>query len=976
MTSLSTLSTDLSELSARLKLRPHHVEAVVAMLDDGNTVPFITRYRKDQTGGLDEEQIRAIQEELRRVRQLVERKQTILRSIEAQGKLTPELAARIKSAPTIKRLEDLYLPYRPQKQTLATTARSRGLGPLAEEVLGGAIADNALETRAADFVNPDKQLASVADVLLGVGYILAEQFSERVELRSALRGIFRQSGQLICSRIETEEKKEKEPEAPPAETIAEVAPVEGVQAAEAAAPAVVVPPPRRAKKKIKPKDDGRQYRDYFEFRQSVDAVPPHRVLAINRGERAKVLRVRIEADLAAIEVKTDELLVPPEHPQGEFLRGCGRDALARLVVPSLERELRREMTERAEAHAVRVFARNLRSLLLTPPVRDRRTLAVDPGIKSGCKLTALDPFGKMLGHAVVLLVGGPERRAEARAKLLEMIKEHEIQVIAIGNGTGCREAEEFVCDLLANELKEDSESGRLAYVIVNEAGASVYSTSQLGREEFPDYDATLRGAISIGRRLQDPLSELVKIDPASIGVGLYQHDVKANHLRSSLDEVVESCVNYVGVDVNTASTALLRYVSGLNQLTARRLFEYRHQHGPFRSRAQLRDVPGFGEATFVQAAGFLKIIGGDNPLDSTWIHPESYPVAEKVLAKLEANGPAPESDTAGVGAPGVSPSPTVVSEPPAPTCSDSAPDARQNGGDATDISTPPPKSCGVVPGTPDLAARVAGLDVPALAGELGVGSLLLSDILAQLSRPPRDPREALPPPIFKRGVMKLEDLSEGMELSGTVLNVVDFGAFVDIGLHDSGLVHVSRLANRYVKDPNEVISIGDIVRVWVTGIDKSRRRVSLTMIPPGTQREGGPRRGRPQRRDAAAEAGAQAPVGTPAGPPQGRRPRRGRGGAPQGAPATTTATPPPSRPPQRSGPPRKSERPKPLVPITKKMLQSKEPMRTFGDLLQFVQKKPAEDEVSESEKKESDGAGKETGTGQFKACLPTPRLMT
>ncbi|MCE9554171.1 MAG: RNA-binding transcriptional accessory protein [Planctomycetes bacterium] len=969
MTSLLTLSTDLHELSTRLKLRAHHVEAVVAMLDDGNTVPFITRYRKDQTGGLDEEQIRAIQEELRRVRQLAERKQTILRSIEAQGKLTPDLAARIKSAPTIKRLEDLYLPYRPQKQTLATTARSRGLGPLADEVLSGTIADTALETRAADFVNPDKQLASVADVLLGVGHILAEQFSERVELRSALRGIFRQSGQLICSRIETEEKKEKEPEAAPAEPNTEAMPaaipVEGAEAAPAA-PAVAVPPPRRAKKKKKPKDDGRQYRDYFEFRQSVDAVPPHRVLAINRGERAKVLRVRIEADLAAIERKADELLVPAEHPQAEFLRGCGRDALARLVVPSLERELRREMTERAEAHAVRVFARNLRSLLLTPPVRDRRTLAVDPGIKSGCKLTALDPFGKMLGHAVVLLVGGAERRAEARAKLLEMIKEHEIQVIAIGNGTGCREAEEFVCELLANELKEESESGRLAYVIVNEAGASVYSTSQLGREEFPDYDATLRGAISIGRRLQDPLSELVKIDPASIGVGLYQHDVKANHLRSSLDEVVESCVNYVGVDVNTASTALLRYVSGLNQLTARRLFEYRHEHGPFRSRAQLRDVPGFGEATFVQAAGFLKITGGDNPLDSTWIHPESYPVAEQVLAKLGANGSAPLSDAPspgverGVGVPGASLGPAGVGEVPPQSSFDFVSDAQPNESTAPDSSSSLPKSCGVVPGTPDLAARVAGLDVTSLAGELGVGTLLLSDILAQLSRPPRDPREALPPPIFKRGVMKLEDLSDGMELSGTVLNVVDFGAFVDIGLHDSGLVHVSRLANRYVKDPNEVISIGDIVRVWVTGIDKSRRRVSLTMIPPGTQREGAPRRGRPQRRDAATESGAPAPAGTPTVPSQGRRPRRGRGGPPQGAPAAAPATPSQSRPPQRSGPPRKPDRPKPLVPITKKMLQGKEPMRTFGDLLQFVQKTPEDEIAAENEKKKRDEAKKKS----------------
>jgi len=897
MTSLLTLSTDLGELAHRLKLRAQQVETVVGMLDDGNTVPFITRYRKDQTGGLDEEQIRSIQEELRRLRQLTERKQTILRSIEAQGKLTPDLASRIKSAPTSKRLEDLYLPYRPQKQTLATTARSRGLGPLADEVLAGALADTALEQRATDFINPDKQLKSVADVLLGVGHILAEQFSERVELRSALRGIFRQSGQLVCSRIEGD-PKEKEPVAPAAEPAAETLPASS-EATDAVAAAPAAPPPPKRKKK-KPKDDSRQFRDYFEYRQAVDAVPPHRVLAINRGERAKVLRVRIEADLAAIEQKADELLVPPEHPQAEFLRGCGRDALARLVLPSLERELRREMTERAEAHAVRVFARNLRSLLLQPPVRDRRTLAIDPGIKSGCKLSALDPFGKLLGHAVVFLVGGAERRAEARAKLLEMIQTHDVQVIAIGNGTGCREAEEFVCELLAEELKEASESGRLAYVIVNEAGASVYSTSQIGREEFPDYDATLRGAISIGRRLQDPLSELVKIDPASIGVGLYQHDVKAKHLRSSLDEVVESCVNYVGVDLNTASGALLRYVSGLNQLTARRLLEYRNEHGPFRSRAQLHDVPGFGEATFVQAAGFLKISSGDNPLDATWIHPESYPVAEKVLERLGSDG--------------------------------------------------------------DLATRAAEVNVPTLAAELSVGELLLSDILTQLSRPPRDPRESLPQPIFKRGVMKLEDLSEGMELSGTVLNVVDFGVFVDIGLHDSGLVHVSRLANHYVKDPNEVISIGDIVRVWVTGIDKSRRRVSLTMIPPGTQREGG-RRVRGQRRDVPPPEGVAAGDGANQGGGSSRahqgRPRRGRGRRPEpaGAVATTSQVPPP-RPPRKP--------PKPLVPITKKMLQGKEPMRTFGDLIQFMQQQ-ADDTTAQKKKPsttdKADGKDSEPSAG-------------
>ncbi|MGW8258355.1 MAG: helix-hairpin-helix domain-containing protein, partial [Thermoguttaceae bacterium] len=485
------------------------------------------------------------------------------------------------------------------------------------------------------------------------------------------------------------------------------------------------------------------FRDYFDYREQIKKIPPHRILAINRGERAKVLRVKIETDLQAMANALDELLVPPEHPHAEYLRGCAHDALSRLIMPGLEREVRRELTDLAEAHAVSVFAKNLRNLFLHPPVHNHRVLAVDPGYKSGCKLAALDQFGNLLEHAVLFLVGKPERREQGRQKVLELAKKYQLTVVAIGNGTACREAEKFFAEIIGGELKDQG----LAYVIVNEAGASVYSTSRIGREEFPDYDATLRGAISIGRRLQDPLSELVKIDPASIGVGLYQHDVKAKHLRTSLDDVVESCVNYVGVDVNSASPALLRYVSGLNQLTARRVYEYRTEHGPFRNREELRLVPGFGEATFVQSAGFLKIAAGDNPLDSTWIHPESYAAAQRILERLDCT-PHDLLDKNSVAA---------------------------------------------------LAEKATQVDCNALAGELEVGSLTLKDILAQLSRPGRDPREDLPAPVFKHGVLKLEDLSPGMELTGTVLNVVDFGCFVDIGMHDSGLVHVSHLADRFVR---------------------------------------------------------------------------------------------------------------------------------------------------------------------------------
>ena len=399
------------------------------------------------------------------------------------------------------------------------------------------------------------------------------------------------------------------------------------------------PKPAKVQRKLSKKELKKQkaeekkrkaFSDYFDYREEIKKIPPHRVLAINRGERAKVLRVKLEYDLEAMHLAVEELCVPAEHPHAEFLRGCARDALVRLILPSLEREIRRELTERAETHAVGVFARNLRNLLLQPPTHQRRVLAVDPGYKSGCKLVALDQFGNVLAHGVIYLVGKPDRRPQARELVYELVDRFQLTVVAIGNGTACRETEDFFAELIGQQLKDQG----VAYVIVNEAGASVYSTSRLGREEFPEYDATLRGAISIGRRLQDPLSELVKIDPANIGVGLYQHDVKAKHLRTSLDDVIESCVNYVGVDVNTASPALLRYVSGLNQLTARRLVEYRLEHGPFRAREQFNQVPGFGEAAFVQAAGFLKITSGDNPLDATWIHPESYELAGRVMARL------------------------------------------------------------------------------------------------------------------------------------------------------------------------------------------------------------------------------------------------------------------------------------------------------------------------------------------------------
>ncbi|MFN9369920.1 MAG: helix-hairpin-helix domain-containing protein [Planctomycetia bacterium] len=576
------------------------------------------------------------------------------------------------------------------------------------------------------------------------------------------------------------------------------------------------------------------------------------------------------------------------------------------------------MPEYCETHAVGVFARNLRNLLLQPPVPGRRVLALDPGFKSGCKAVVIDECGTPLEHAVLHIIGQQERRAEAGRKIVDLVGRHGCSVVAIGNGTAGRETESLVAELVAGELQ----SLDVAYVMVNEAGASVYSTSQYGREELPQHEAAVRGAISIGRRLQDPLSELVKIEPANIGVGLYQHDVKARHLHASLDHVVESCENYVGVDLNTASPALLRYVSGLNQATAKNIHEWRMRNGPFTFRRQLLEVPGFGEAAYVQAAGFLKIAGGAEPLDATWIHPESYPVAEKVLARLGGG------------------------------ISESAPGER-----------------GPV------------VDLQGLAEEFGVGRLLLADIIEQLSRPGRDPREDLPKPVFKKGVLKFDDLEVGMELLGPVLNVVDFGAFVDIGMHDSGLVHISQLSGRYVRDPHDVVSVGQVVKVWVLELDKARRRVALTMISPAERarqqlQEERKRESRGRKRASAAKQAApraKAPGGTspPAAaareaagggnrdrqqrsPPPAGQPRRGRGRPPREQGARTYVSRGPNRP---------------AAPLSAAMRDGKEPLRTFSDLLQFYSAR------SEEGTDEKPAAG-QPATGKQAGPAPTEEPPT
>jgi protein Tex len=720
---------NLAPVAKELSLTETQVRNVITLLDDGNTVPFITRYRKEQTDGLDEEQIRAIEKRVTLLRQLAEKADTILRQIDSQGKLTPELRSQIETADTLKRLDDLYLPYRPKRRSRAEVAREKGLEPLADMIMRGEADSIPLAKAAAAFVSsvPNEGIATKDEALKGAADILAERISENVAVRDSSRKIAWRTGRISVSPTKKNEEKQKE------------------------------------------------FENYFDYSEPVWKVPPHRTLALNRGEKEEVLRIKFEwnREVAARAISTEYDL--PNHTHRKFLGECVQDALDRLIHPSIEREVRREITDQAEEHAIGVFAKNLRSLLLQPPLKNEGVLAIDPGFRTGCKIAILDDRGQCLHTDVVYVTGSADKRQGTLRRLAELVGKYSCGLIAIGNGTACRETEELVAQLIADHCPD------CRYLIVNEAGASIYSASTVAREEFPDYDATIRGTISIGRRLQDPLSELVKIDPQHIGVGMYQHDMNQREMKESLDSVVESCVNFVGVDLNTASASLLKYVSGFSQLVAKRVVEWRDANGPFSSRKQLLEVAGVGKSTFTQAAGFLKISNGAEPLDQTWIHPESYKVAHLVLKNLSLS----------------------------PNDVQAADDKKET-----------------------LRSKLADVSVKQLATELNVGQPTLKDIIDALRRPGRDPRTDLPGPIFRSGVLKLDDLATGMELTGTVLNVVDFGAFVDIGLKDTGLVHVSQMADRFISSPHEVVSVGDVVTVWVQSVDKERRRVSLTMKKP------------------------------------------------------------------------------------------------------------------------------------------------
>ncbi len=965
------MTEDIVVIARDLKLPPEKVQHAVELLDAGNTIPFIARFRKDQTGGLDPEQVLAIKQRVSQLRALAERKTFVLKSIEAQGLLTEALGKEIAQATSSRRVEDLYLPFKAKKQTLALTARQQGLEPLAQEILSGEKSESELAARALDFVRVDKGLASVVDVMSGVGHLIAEQYSERSDLRRELRRIIWASGLLCCKSTKSNETattakaetaagaqatadtesataqsadaanslqpvasdstaaaadSEDHVEHLSAETDAtdidatdiETAEVlaeeessensgEESQASEESdsaeskpetagiepnAPVGSKPADKNQSKKVgKAKAPANPFADYEDFSESLRKIPNHRILAINRGERAGLLKAKVKAEQQQLETKLFELLIPAEHPSKAFLAECARDAFSRMIFPSLEREIRRELTETAEQHALRVFSENLKALLLQPPVRGKRILAIDPGYKSGCAVSVLDEQGAVLHTDKLFVVGNQTRRTENRTKLASLVKQHHISLVAIGNGTACREAEQLVSDAIKQELAEL----QTRYVIVNEAGTSTYSTSEIGKEELPNVAAGARCAVSIGRRLLDPLSELVKISPANLGVGLYQHDIKAKHLAESLEEVVDACVNHVGVNINTASVALLRHIAGLNQLTARRLLEHRTEK-PFTNRQQLREVSGIGDATFVQAAGFLRIFGGDQPLDETAIHPESYPLAERILAKVGwtvadwANWRQTQENRSQQ-----TPPPAAPSQAAAP--SQEAPAAVQSDNPAEPVASEAPAAPVAEPANPEEFRREESrgpgprpphplnkLSAAELASEFGTGELLVKDILEALQRPTSDPRNKNLGPVFRSGIIKLEDLQPEMRLDSQIVNVVDFGVFVDVGLGYSCLVHVSELSRGFVRDLHQQFAVGDVLTTWVKEIDAPRRRVKLTAIPPGAKKfERRRRQGGSESTEAGGEQRQRPPRGErPAG--DNRPPRPDRGGPDRGGP--------------------------------------------------------------------------------------------
>ena len=714
---------DISRLIAQeLKIKEQQVNATIDLLDSGNTIPFISRYRKEVTGELTEEHIRHIEERTQYLRNLVKRQEEILASIEEQGKLTPELTSAIEKSIKLQELEDIYLPFRPKKRTRASIAKEKGLEPLAELILAQDNANN-LEAIATDFINADLEVNSLEDAINGAMDIIAETVCEQAQIRALIRRQLWQKGQIAT------ELNSEDPEL------------------------------------IKP------FLMYAEYSEAVNTLPSHRILAINRGEKKDILKVKVLTDHDNNIALIGQQIIKTTSNFSQTIITALTDGYKRLLLPSLEREIRTQLTENAEQQAIKVFGLNLKQLLLQAPLAGYNVMGLDPGYRTGCKVAIISPTGAVLDHGVLYLTASEGEKIKSAEKMLSLIKKHNVGLISIGNGTASYETEEFTAKLISDNNLD------VHYLITNEAGASVYSASKLAVAELPDYDVTIRGAISIARRVQDPLAELVKIDPKSIGVGQYQHDVNQKELSATLDTVIESAVNHVGVELNTASSELLRHVAGVNATVAKNIISFRDENGTFKNRKQLLKVPRLGQAAFTQCAGFLRLAQSDYPLDNTPVHPESYPLTEQILAKF--------------------------------------------GFDIKDLKT---KEKLVA-----LKEVIQTANIEALAEELTAGIPTIRDILEALTKPGRDPREDLPAPLTRKNIVKLSDIVVGTVLKGTVHNVTDFGVFVDIGIKTNGLIHRSELSHKYFKHPLDIVSVGDVIDVMIINVEPERNRIGLSL---------------------------------------------------------------------------------------------------------------------------------------------------
>lgn len=707
-------------LAQQFEIREEYAANIIALLDDGNTIPFIARYRKEMHGSMDDQLIRQFSEKLDYLRGLDKRREEIRNLIEAQEKLTDEVAAALEKAQTLSELEDIYRPFRPKRKTRASVAKEKGLEPLAVEIIKQEKGFSP-QKYAEEFISEEKGVASADEAIAGAMDIIAEQVSDSAEIRKRIREIAQNNG--VLRSVAADEEKES------------------------------------------------VYTMYYDFGEAVKKIAGHRVLAVNRGEKEGFLKVSLELDEDRPLSVIYRLLDKGRNPLcSDILRAAGEDAYSRLIFPSIEREIRSELTDNAAENAMKVFAVNLKQLLMQPPVKGKVVLGLDPGYRTGCKVAVVDGTGKVLDTAVIYPTHGERKAAESKAKLLQLIKKHRVDIISIGNGTASKETEMFAADAI-KEIERP-----VYYMVVSEAGASVYSASKLAATELPELDLTLRSAVSIARRLQDPLAELVKIEPKAIGVGQYQHDMPQKRLGETLDGVVEDCVNSVGADLNTASPALLLRVSGLNSTVCKNIVAYREENGAFSSRAELKKVPKLGPKAFEQCAGFLRVPESRNPLDNTGVHPESYKSAKELLGLLDYS------------------------------------DKEIKAAKFTDISD-----------------RVKAKGTKTLADTLGIGLPTLDDIVKELSKPGRDPRDEMPAPMLRTDVLDINDLKEGMELKGTVRNVIDFGAFVDIGVHQDGLVHISQICDKFIKHPSEVLKVGDVVNVKILSVDPKKNRISLTM---------------------------------------------------------------------------------------------------------------------------------------------------